>query len=103
MAALLISAVAITMLVETETESIRQAGDALALRQACSLCREKLHAVAAGVEADLSGTFEDPEGWSWEVTREAVEGGFGTQRVRVVVDYSTEHRERSIVLECVVP
>jgi len=102
LAALLISAVALTYLLQSETASVRMASRTQELRQATILGSAKLQELIAGVETADSGDFEAREGWSWEAGRESFEGGFGTERVVLTVYYTSTGIERSLILEQVV-
>lgn len=101
-AALVISAVTLTCLLQSETWSVRSAGRTADLREASILGGAKLQELAAGVEAEASGSFSTREDWAWEATREPVEGGFGAQRITLTVTYVHGGSRNTIQLEQIV-
>jgi len=103
LAALLIAAVAVAYLVGSEVESARTAGKAQALRRALLLAEAKLNEVVLGEEAALSGTFEEPENWSWEVEHTTVPEAFGARKITVTVHYTLGGKECELSLERLVP
>ncbi len=102
LAALLIAAVAITYLIQSETASLRMANMTRDLRHATLLGNAKLQELAAGLENRTAGEFEERDGWAWGISREQVPEGFGTERIVLTVHYSATGKERTLTLEQVV-
>jgi prepilin-type N-terminal cleavage/methylation domain-containing protein len=103
LAALLIAAVALTWLIQSETESVRVYNEGRDIRQATLLASAKLQELIAGVEQSSAGTFEEREEWKWEAIREPVPQGFGLELITVTVTYSAAGTERLLTLEQVAP
>ena len=101
-AALLISAVALTCILQSETWSVRSASRTADLREASILGGAKLQELATGGEAESSGSFESREDWAWEAVREPVEGGFGAERIILTVTYGPGGSRKTLQLEQIV-
>jgi len=101
-AALLISAVALTCILQSETWSVRSASRTADLREASILGGAKLQELATGAETEASGSFSTREDWSWEAAREPVEGGFGAERITITVTYGHGGSRKTLQLEQIV-
>jgi prepilin-type N-terminal cleavage/methylation domain-containing protein len=103
LAALLIAAVAITYLIQSETTSVHTANVTRDLREATLLGNAKLGEIIAGAENNAAGDFEERENWRWEASREPFEEGFGTALYVVTVYYTSAGRNVSLTLQQVAP
>jgi len=103
LAALLIAAVTLTFLIQSETRSLQISNEARDLREATLLAAAKLQELIAGAESAASGSIEGREGWNWEAAREPVPDGYGTDRIVVTVAYVTGIRPRTVTLEGIAP
>ena len=83
LAALLIAAVALAYLLESQIAGIRLANATRELREATLLAKAKMQELAAGIESAEAGAFEGRERWAWEARRE--EGKANTR----IVDQSS--------------
>lgn len=103
LAALLIAAVAITYLLESQIAGIRLANATRELREATVLAKAKMQELAAGIESAEAGTFEDRERWAWEARREEVPEALGMAKIVLTVTYFSAGAERTLVLEQIAP
>ena len=103
LAALLIAAVAITYLIQSETTSVHTANVTRDLRSATLLANAKLGEIIAGAENAASGDFEERENWRWEAFREPLAEGFGTARYVITVHYRSVGTDATLTLEQVAP
>ncbi len=103
LAALLIAAVAITYLLESQIASIRLASATRELREATVLAKAKMQELAAGIESAETGVFEERERWAWEARREEVPEALGMAKIILTVTYVSAGAERVLVLEQVAP
>jgi prepilin-type N-terminal cleavage/methylation domain-containing protein len=99
LAALLIAAVSVTYLIQSETASLRMANGTRDLRDATLLGQAKLQELAAGLETGAAGDFEERQDWTWEALRETVPEGFGTQKIVLTVHYVSMGTPRLVTLE----
>ena len=99
LAALMIAAVCLTWLLQSQSASIEGAGRTRDLRQATLLAGAKLRELAAGIEPGQAGEFEERPGWRWEAVREPVEGVAGVERLLLTLSYTSLGRARSLRLE----
>lgn len=102
LAALLISAVALTFLLQAELNGVRQAGYTQDLRAATLLGYAKLQALACGDEKEAAGRFEDREEWTWEASLQPFEPAPDLQRMILTVFYRSGAKPRTLTLEQVV-
>ncbi|MBN1421390.1 MAG: prepilin-type N-terminal cleavage/methylation domain-containing protein [Planctomycetes bacterium] len=103
LAALLIAAVALTFLIQSETSSLRISNEARDLREATLLASAKLQELIAGAEGAASGAIEGRENWTWEAAREPVPDGYGTEKIIVTLRYVSGIQPRIVTLEEIAP
>ena len=103
MAALLIAAVAITYLLESQIAGIRLANATRELREATVRAKAKMQELAAGIENAEAGGFEERELWAWEARREEVPEALGMAKIVLTVTYFSAGAERTLVLEQIAP
>jgi general secretion pathway protein I len=102
LAALLIAAVALTYLLQSETASIRISNAARDLREATLLAKMKLAEIVAGAEGETSGSFENRPEWSWDSTREPVSEPIAMTKVIVKAAYRSAGQDQTVSLEQII-
>lgn len=103
LAALLIAAVALAYLLESQIAGIRLANATRELREATLLAKAKMQELASGIESAEAGAFEGRERWAWEARREEVPEALGMEKVVLTVTYFSAGADRTLVLEQIVP
>ena len=103
LAALLIGAVAIAYLLESQIAGIRLANATRELREATLLAKAKMQELAAGLERAEEGEFEERERWAWAARREEVPEAPGMAKIVLTVTYFSAGAERTLALEQIAP
>ena len=99
LAALLIAAMALTYLIQSETMSLKTAQITHDLRDATRFAHTKLQELLIGTEGSAAGTIEEREGWTWLAKRETVPDTFGAERIILTVEYTSGGIHRTVELE----